>query len=179
MLRKAKVAAVSAAALLLVAMPAFGSYEGGDYDFGRGNLNVAVVKGNDVSADANSGRNDQTQFGGRHHDSYDLFSTENGDGGYRRGGSQTQWMSTGDAVAEASQVIVANSNACGCDQHSRHGRGTTNVALVWDNDVSADANSGRNDQTQFGGSRQRQGMSTGFAGAAASQWIVVNSQGSL
>lgn len=158
MLRKAKVAAVSAAALLLAAVPAFAG-------------NHATVRNNDVSAYANSGENTQRQKA-----SFDGYKVK-----------QTQWMSTGDAVAEASQVIVANSNACGCD--GENGDGNHNHAKVKHNDVSAYANTGGNTQRQKvygedydeGGTRvrQTQGMSTGFAGAAASQWIVVNSVGSL
>ncbi len=91
MFRNIKVAAVSAAALLLAAVPAFA--------YGSGNF--AVVKGNDVSVGANTGGNTQTQLG--------FWSR-----------SQRQTINTGDATAGGNQALVVNSNACGCQGSSKN-----------------------------------------------------------
>ena len=194
MLRQAKVAAVSAAALLLAAMPAFAA------------SNYALVRDNNVTATAVSGGNSQNQEN-------DVEANAEGKGARATvyGGNAEQLMFTGHAYAGAEQTIVANVDACcSCDRECGEchecdlcGCNGWNKAIIKYNDVTATAVSGDNYQNQenevdaqaesYGYGHGRRGkatatvdggnnlqlMQTGDSQAWAAQWIVVNSQGSF
>lgn len=162
-----------------------------------GNLNLGVVVGNDVTSTANSGDNLQlagnltNAQSGNNPMTFSRNNSHHSNGGNTSAtGTQVQGMNTGDATAVSMQTNVVN-GGCGCnDQHSRHSRptSTTNVGVVWNNDVSSTANTGSNFQgglnvTNAQGSHgnttahgtQVQLMSTGDAYAESDQWNLVNS----
>jgi hypothetical protein len=130
--------------------------------------NVAIIKGNDVTAVADTGNNQQGNLVGGV-----MFSTVG------VGGAQTQV--TGDAGASATQVVVANTQV-GCNNCSYSG--SEDLAVVRRNDVTAQAVTGYNLQSNSAsnvvwggvGVGGAQTQVTGDAGASATQVVVVNTQ---
>lgn len=160
MLKKLAALAGAGALLLGTAIPVFA------FD------NIAIIKGNDATATANTGDNLQVGNG--------VYVEKAGVGGnISVSGNNT--MTTGNAKAKAKLVIVANSNICGDCGGSGGG-----LAVVKWNDATADANSGGNGQggnvadvykAHVDGNISVSGnnsMTTGEAKAKAKVWIVVN-----
>lgn len=163
---KKLISLIGAGAMLLsLATPAFGWFPMPPKPV---NKNIAIIKGNDVTAVANTGGNTQ----GNGVNSV-VGSTVN------VGGAQTQ--NTGAASADATSVIVANTQV-GCSSCGMFGQ--EDVAVVKGNDVYAEANSGLNTQmnstsnvtwshVNVGGA---QSQTTGAAEAEATGVVVVNTQ---
>lgn len=172
MIKKLVSIAGASALLLSVAVPAFAS------------PNVAIIKDNDTTAEANTGLNTQDNLGGNY-----VVAGKGSGNSASVDSSGSRNMTTGNAKAKAKSVIVANVNVgCGCeDPHN----GGDPFAKVKDNDTTASANSGINAQDNVEQNTVKAGkgsgnsasvdesgsrtMNTGNAKAKAKSWIVVNS----
>jgi len=114
----------------------------------RGETNTANIYDNSTTAVANSGG--VFQYQGQDNDADADADGRNADADANvEGGDQDQYVDTGNADADATTVIVANVDACGCEEDGRGHRGSErNTANVYNNDTSATANSGLVEQIQ-------------------------------
>ena len=143
------------------AMPAFAfgrhHHRGGNYD--------TTIVNNSSEAIANTGENEQNNTA--------VVGLVRHSGGSRS-------MRTGNANANSTAVVVADTNiGCGCSRPSRHGGSNHDMTMV-DNESYAGANTGDNQQnnTAVLGVVNRSGgfrsMTTGNANANSTAWTVAD-----
>ena len=174
MYKKIATFAGASAILLAAAVPAFASYGGGYY--GGGSLDLAIVRNGAVAA-ANTGGNTQGNV-----------AVVSGGDDTTVGGNNT--LNTGDATANATAAVIANSHVsrgedCDCVNPRHH----KDIARV-DNGALAAADTGDNlqgnlasvdgyddpDDTEVTGNNY---MQTGTASSRAKAFVLVNTHLSL